>query len=113
MSLFSEFDQISWRDLQGNKYTKSLDAGMLTEIGSPHIIKANVKGEGRGKGQPQVVIYDRDYVLNWLIVRLIKPLSNHGLEGVTKLIEKAWEESNLSTDSLVSCNYFLEDEENQ
>ncbi len=111
MSLFDNFDQVSWRELQGNKYTKSLDLGMLTEVGSPHIVRATLKGSSKDKGQPQIVIYDQDYVINWLIVKLIKPLSNYGLEGVTNLVEKAWAESDLSTESLATYDIELVNEE--
>lgn len=113
MSVFDEFDRVSWRDLQGNRYTKSLDPAMLTKAGSPHIVKATTKGSEKGIGQAKVVIYDRDYVTQWLIVKLIKPLSNHGLDGVTMLLKKAWNESNLSTESLVIYANNLDDEEEQ
>lgn len=111
MNLFDEFDKVAWQDLQGNKYSKSLDSGMLLENGSPHIVKATLKGSRKGNAQAKVIIYDQDYVINWLIVKLIKPLSNYGLDTVTDLVKEAWKQSKLSTECLTSYSVEFDTED--
>lgn len=92
---------VSWRDICGNKYSKSLDPAMLMAHGYPLTTKAKVIGK-TGSSELITVVYDRDYVINYLITKVIKPLSNYGLQEVTNLLLKAWEESNFPKKSFVS-----------
>lgn len=94
---------VSWRDIQGNKYAKSLDPAMLLENGYPVTMKAKTIGKGKSSDL-YTIVYDKDYVINYLIVKVVKPLSNYGLQEVTNLLLKAWEESGFSVESFTSSN---------
>ena len=39
--------------------------------------------------------YNRDYVIKWLQVKVIKPLSNCGIDGVGNLLKEAWDKSGI------------------
>ena len=100
---------VSWRDIQGNKYSKSLNPAMLKQ-GLPITMKARVIGNRRVDSDLVTVVFDRDYVINWLIVKLIKPLSNYGIKEVINLLYLAWEQSNLSLEPLT--NSYMEHTKN-
>jgi hypothetical protein len=86
----SQFDTISWRDLPGNKYTKSLDAAMISEQG--YITFGKVRHSSEPKGKMCNVVYDRDYVIKFLIKRVLFALAVLKKEAVDELIDEAWNE---------------------
>lgn len=87
---------VSWQEVQGNKYSRSLHPAMLTDNGYP--VTASIKAIGKEKYYSQFVTinYDRTYVLKWLEVKVIKPLTNCGIEGVVNLLMESWEQSRIS-----------------
>ena len=95
---------VSWRELQGNKYIKAIDPGMLIKGGLPYIMKARSIGTGKHGSEPVTVIFDKEYVEKWIITKLIRPLSNYGVDYVTNLVTEAWINSNYSLESLVGNN---------
>ncbi len=85
--------QIPWNDQQGNRYSKALDSLMLTAKGLPFIVKTRATGKSKNGSQAMAVVYDKAYVINWLIVKVINPLGEQGYETVSNLLREAWEKS--------------------
>ncbi len=96
------FPVVSWRELQGNKYIKAIDPGMLIKGGLPYIMKARAIGTSRHGSEPVTVIFDKEYVEKWITAKLIRPLSNYGVDYVTNLVTQAWINSNYSLESLIA-----------
>ena len=105
------FPVVSWKEIQGNKFIKALDPAMLLNDGLPYIMKARTIGDGKFGSEPVTVIFDKEYVENWIATKLIRPLSNYGVDYVTNLITEAWIKSDYSLESLVK-DKSLESQEN-
>lgn len=89
-----KYEDISWQDLPGNKFSVSLKPAMPTEQG--HIAMQKVRQAYKDAAMCKVH-YDREYVIEWLMSKLVKPLSIHGKEEVINLVSEAWE------------NYFIQE----
>ena len=98
------FPVVSWKEIQGNKFSKAIDPAMLLGDGLPYIMKARAIGNGKYGSEPVTVIFDKEYVENWIVTKLIRPLSNHGVDYVTNLVAEAWLKSDYSLESFVSNN---------
>lgn len=85
-----EYKTINWKDLPGNKYSKALDAAMVSERG--YITLQKVRRCHEPNGAMCNVIYDRDYVIQFLIKRVLYSLAVLGKETVDELINDAWKE---------------------
>lgn len=103
---------VSWTELQGNKYAKALSPQMLTKNGLPTILKARVIGTQRHGGDFVTVIFDRDYVVSWLITKVIRVLSNEGLEAILQLVKEAWQKSGYPTEPQHKPVFFSPEEMN-
>ena len=86
----SRYETISWRDLPGNKWSKSLDPAMTTERGC--ITLGKVRHCHEPQGTMCNVVYDRGYLIQFLIRRFLIPISPLGREVVDELINEAWDE---------------------
>ena len=86
----SQFETIGWRDLPGNKYVKALEAAMLSEQGC--IAMQKVRHCSEPKGRMCNVIYDREYVVQFLIKRVVFALAGVGNKAIHELIDDAWDE---------------------
>ena len=86
----SQFETINWRDLPGNKYSKCLDAAMVSERG--YIALGKVRHCHEPKGEMCNVVYDRGYVTQFLIKRVLFSLAGLGKEAIDELINEAWNE---------------------
>lgn len=84
---------VSWTKLQGNKYSKSLTPHMLLKGGYPVTMQSRVVGETKSGSKIVTVIFDRNYIVNWLIVKVIKALENEGLDAILELVKEAWRKS--------------------
>jgi hypothetical protein len=84
-----DVETISWRVLTGNKYTKNLDPAMLSDNGYVKFMR--IRRTGDFDSQPFNVVYDREYFLEWLGVRLCKPLFVVGKERIVELMGEAWD----------------------
>ena len=93
----SRYETISWRDLPGNKYTKALDPAMLTERGC--ITLGKVRHCHDPVGKMCNVVYDRDYLIQFLIRRFLISISPLGKEVVDELVNEAWNELHGATSS--------------
>ena len=60
----SEIETISWRDLTGNRYNKTLHPAMLS--GNSYIKQTGVRRVGDKEKTVFNVVYDRDYVVEYL-----------------------------------------------
>ena len=84
----SQIETISWRDLPGNKYTKSLDAAMVSEQG--YVIFGKVRHCHEPKAKMCNVIYDREYVIEFLNKRVLLALAVLKKEMIDELVDEAW-----------------------
>ncbi len=92
------FPVVSWRDIQGNKYSRALHPAMLTANGYPVTASTRVIGRSKRGSDYVTINYDRSYVIKWLEVKVIKPLTNCGLIGVINLLKESWLDSNIDLD---------------
>lgn len=92
-----EYRTISWKDLPGNKYSKSLDAAMASKQGYTVIHK--VKKAYDFDEAFCNVVYDRDYLVHFLIKKVLFSLASLGKETIDGLINEAWLELNGIADS--------------
>lgn len=91
----TELRVIHWKDLQGNKWSKSLHPAMLNPDGFRMTQKVRTTGESSYGGKYSVVVYDRKYVIGWLASKVIKPLSNEGIKGIVALIKEAFKNTGI------------------
>lgn len=91
----TELRKVYWRDVQGNRWSKSLHPAMLNPDGFHMTQKVRATGESSYGGTYSVVVYDREYVLGWLVSKVIKPLSNEGVTGIIALIKEAYKLSGI------------------
>ena len=103
---------VSWTELQGNKYAKALSPQMLTKDGLPTILKARVIGTQRHGGNFVTVIFDRNYVVSWLITKVIRVFSNEGLDAILELVKEAWQKSGFPIESQRKTVAFTKEEMN-
>ncbi len=84
----TDIKTISWRELTGNKFSKALHPAMLTDKGYASIQKIRRTGDP----VPDIfnVIYDKDYVLEFITRRLVKPLSGLGKIGLINMFDDAY-----------------------
>jgi hypothetical protein len=84
-----EIKSITWRQLAGNKFNKSLDSAMLSEAGSFATIQ--IRRIGTKEKDVFSVNYDKDYALEFISRRFCRPLSFLGKEKILELVNEAWE----------------------
>ena len=100
------FPVVSWKELQGNKYIKAIDPLMLLNDGLPFVMKARAIGSSKYNSEFLTVVFDKEYVEKWIAAKLIRPLSNYGIDYVTNLLETSWDNSKYSSECLVGNNQF-------
>lgn len=81
---------VSWREIQGNKYSKSIHPAMLSDGGFRKTQKASLIGNPKGNTEFITVIYDKSYVIKWIEKKLIKPLENNSYKVIGKLVFQAY-----------------------
>ena len=84
-----EVPTITWKELPGNKYSRSLHPAMFTKGKYHKYMEFAPTGATRKK--MFIVEYDQEYALKWLARKVHKPLEPLGKEQVIQLIEKAYE----------------------
>lgn len=75
---------ISWSEQTGNKFNKSIDSAMLSDEG--YAISKRIRVVGDTVPKMFNVVYDRDFVIEYLRLKLIKPLAALGKETIFDLI---------------------------
>ena len=84
-----EIETISWRELTGNKFSKAIDAAMLSEDG--YIKSLNIRRIGDAVPSLFYVIFDRQYLVEWISRRVCKALFVLGKQGTLDLVAEAWD----------------------
>ena len=82
-----EIPTISWSDLPGNKFIKALNPAMFSEQGYMSTQKVR---KAYCPSKIFRVVYDQDYLLEWIISKVVKPLSPQGKTKLFQLIDEAW-----------------------
>ena len=82
-------DSLCWQDLPGNKYSKAIDAAMLSEAG--YIASQRVRKSHERKGKLCNVVYDKSYVLEIVARKIIRPLYGIGKDKMLDLVAEAWQ----------------------
>ncbi len=84
-----EIETITWREMTGNKFIKALHPAMVSEAG----YECNKSIRRIGDPVPTMfkVIYDRQYVINYIGKGICKTLFVLGKEGVLDLVDEAWD----------------------
>ncbi len=82
-------ETITWRETTGNKYSKSLHPAMLTSSGYVH--QARIRRIGDATKSIFHVVYDREYVIDFLSRTVCRPLFALGRQGVLNLVGEAWD----------------------
>ena len=100
----ASFPVVSWKEIQGNKFSKAIDPAMLINGGLPYIMKARAIGNGKYGSETVTVIFDKEYVESWITTKLVRPLSNYGVNYVTNLVHDAWLKSHYPVESLIGNN---------
>ena len=84
-----EVETISWRNLTGNKFNQSVHPAMLTEHG--YLKQSMVRRTGDAVKTIFNVIYDRNYLIEYVAHTLCKNLVQLGKQGVLDLVGEAWD----------------------
>ena len=83
-----EIETISWKDLTGNKYNKTLHPAMLTEAG--YVKQTSVRRIG-DKGKIIFnVKYDRDYVIEYVEKTVFLKLFNTDIDLLADVLVNAF-----------------------
>ena len=83
--------QITWREVTGNRFNRSLHPAMLSENG--YHVHAALKRLGDTEKSFFDIVYGEDYVLGWLTCKLCNPLSYLSKEEILDLVSKAYDNS--------------------
>lgn len=84
-----EFEQISWKVMVGNRFTKTLAPAMGSEAG--YIKTSTVRRIGDDTKSTFLVKYDRDYLIAYIARLICKPLFVYGKDKVLALVDEAWD----------------------
>jgi hypothetical protein len=88
--LSKDNENVHWKQVQGNKLNKALHPAMVSEHGYRTTSKIRLVGTTRHGSKFAILIYDREYVIVWIMSKLIKPFQNIGLDGLIELLKEAW-----------------------
>jgi hypothetical protein len=83
-----EIKTITWRQLTGNRFNKSLDSAMLSDSGS--ISTARIRRVGGEAPDIYTVVYDKEYATEFICRKFIRPLSFLGKDKVIQIVNEAW-----------------------
>ncbi len=84
-----EAKTITWRDLTGNKFLKSLSPAMLSDDG--YIKQQAIRRIGEADKTIFKVIYDRDYLIEYIGRFVCRNLFTLGKEETLNLVSEAWD----------------------
>ena len=84
-----EVETISWRCLFGNRFNKTLDPAMATERGC--IKQQRVKRVGDTQKAIFNVVYGKDFLSEYIFIKICKPLFVLGKQEVLDLVEQSWD----------------------
>ena len=84
-----EVETISWRELTGNKFNRAIDTAMLSNSGCVKSIA--VRRVGDDVKSHFHVVFDRNYLIEWISRKVCKPLFTLGKQGTLDLVSEAWD----------------------
>lgn len=84
-----EPQNITWRELTGNKFITKLHPAMLSDKG--YVKTQLIRKIGDTVKSRFLVTYDSEYVKEYLTRELCKPLFSIGKEQIVDLIGKVWD----------------------
>lgn len=84
-----EIETISWKEMTGNKYTLTLHPAMLSEDG--YVSQKSIRRIGDASPTLFNVIYDREYLVNFIGRKLCKHLQVLGKQKILELVDEAWD----------------------
>ena len=88
MNTRSQLRTISWQLLRGNKYIRALHPAMLNPNG---LLKTTSITPVGGRQQETLLVhYGRDYVVQWLAFKVIKPFQLLQFDEIYSLLLDAW-----------------------
>ena len=82
-------ENITWRELTGNKFNKSLHPNMLLEEGL--VRQTYIRRTGEGMKTLFNITYDREYVIGYLDKFVCSKLFVLGREKTLELVKEAWD----------------------
>ncbi|MBF2016293.1 MAG: hypothetical protein IGS23_14030 [Rivularia sp. T60_A2020_040] len=80
--------KVHWSQLLYNKFRFGLHPRMFDEGGYEKKIVCSIEGERRTK-QPYIVVFDKEYGLEYIRRTLISPLQPYHLETILDLVKDA------------------------
>lgn len=104
--------QILWTETVGNKFAKNLEPMMLTNFGlkakqcskPTGRISLNDMHKVKREGQWYEVTYDKQYVITYIIKKVVSALNIPSLDYLIRLMLDVWYEyRNQSSEALVEC----------
>lgn len=76
-----------WNDLLGNKYRVNLHPAMLVGDGYRSYMSTRTTGDSKSdKSKQGLVLFDREYVLNFIVKRILEPLKVTDYEDMSELL---------------------------
>lgn len=84
----ANIETVSWKKLKGNRFSKGIDSAMSSQAG--YIAHQNITIAGELKARPYKVLYDQEYLLTYIVRKILQPLSYLGKEKTKEIIDKAW-----------------------
>ncbi len=82
-------ETITWRDLTGNKFNRSLHPAMLHNDG--YVCQSAVRRIGEAEKTIFKIIYDREYLIEYVGRTVCKQLFVVGKEETLNLVSEAWD----------------------
>ena len=83
--------QITWREVMGNKFNRSLHPAMLSP--SKYHVHSTLKRLGDTEKSSCDIVYGEDYVLEWITYKVCVPLNRVDKEKILDLVSKAYDNS--------------------
>lgn len=83
--------QITWREVMGNKFNRSLHPAMLSP--KKYHVHSNLKRLGDTEKSLCDIVYGEDYVLEWITYKVCVPLNRVDKEKILDLVSKAYDNS--------------------
>lgn len=80
--------KITWKDVPRNQFSRGLHAAMFSEDKYCKLMKMVLTGDTSKK--LYLIEYDKDYVIQWLVYKVCKPLNIIGLEELHKILDVAF-----------------------
>lgn len=85
----NEIENITWREVPGNRFSRALSPAMLTEEG--YTKQAAIRKVGSQVKAFLNIKYDREYFIGWIGNFICKPLFAIGKKRVLDLVAEAWD----------------------